>query len=511
MKPTNLLVLNTSVTYLRSLLAAVLILFSSRWVLSALGEQDYGLFALVGSVLVFVGYLNSVLASSSSRHFAFAIGQGGNEEVNRWFNAALSIHVCFAFLLTGIGWLYADTVIFQLLNIPMDRQESCLLVYKISLISLFWGMVSVPFVAMFRAKQHIAEIATWGILKVLLSFSLAWYLLKASGDRLLLYATGIAGIHVLFHLGLITRALIRFSECRIHLTLWFERTKVRELFSFASWNMIGMSALICKNEGAAVLLNLYFGPSANAAYGITRKVAMQVDQLAAAMLGAFSPEITSREGRGERESMIRLSMQASKFGTLLVLVFLVPLILEMDYVLKAWLVTPPEHTVTFCRLVLCSYLLDRLTTGYMIAINAHGRIAAYQATVGTTLLLSLPLAWLFLDAGFAPTSVGVAFVIIVAMVSTGRLVWAKRLLGISILHSFKVVALPCLLIAMASGGMALVPFLGLPPSFGRLLLVTGVSVSIFIVSVWGLALDKKERQFLLSNARTLTVKFRIAR
>jgi len=83
---------------------------------------------------------------------------------------------------------------------------------------------------------------------------------------------------------------------------------------------------------------------------------------------------------------------------------------EMSYVLKLWLRTPP-YTALFCQWILGGFLIDRLTTGYMIAVNACGKVAGYQATVGVSNLLTLPLAWLFLWLGYAPTSVGVAFVI----------------------------------------------------------------------------------------------------
>ena len=222
----------------------------------------------------------------------------------------------------------------------------------------------------------------------------------------------------------------------------------------------------------------------------------QVDQLAIAMLGAFSPEITTREGRGERQSMIKLSLRASKFGTLLVLIFLVPLIVEMEYVFKLWLINPPEYAVQFCRFILFAYLFDRFSTGFMLAINAHGKIAAYQSTVGITLLLTLPLAWLFLYLGGKPHTVGIAFVVTMALVSIGRVIWAKLLLQVSFRNWLTVVFLPCVLVAVMSTAASLLPLLFLPASFFRLLITTGLSLIIFTFSTWSFALDSQERIFI---------------
>jgi len=502
-KGSLLLVINTGVTYARSVLAVGLALFSSRWIFGALGEVDFGLFSLVGSILLFVAYLNSVLAGSSSRHFAYSIGQGDTQEVNNWFNAALGLHLCLACFLTICGWLVGDYVIEQVFNIPQERVLSCQYVFRVSLVSLFISMVSIPFVAMFKAKQQITEVSLWNMLQTVLQFLLAWYMLQASGDRLVIYAIGMTSILSMIYTGQIVRAVIVFEECQISLARWFAPHLSKKLLSFATWNFIGFSGLIFRNEGSAILLNLYFGPSINAAYGIAKRVVTQADQLAGAMIGAFAPEITAREGRGERESMVRLSLQTSKFGTLLILLFLVPLMVEMEYVLRLWLVNPPDYVATFCRLVLIAYLLDRLSTGFMLAISAQGRIAAYQSTVGLTLLLTLPLAWFFLTLGLPPTSVGVAFVITMALCSFGRVLWAKKLLQISINSWLKAVVVPCSTVAITSSTVACLTMFLCPDGFFRLFIVTVSSTIVYSVVVWWWALDARERKFIGKNIHRL--------
>jgi hypothetical protein len=131
----------------------------------------------------------------------------------------------------------------------------------------------------------------------------------------------------------------------------------------------------------------------------------------------------------------------------------------------------------------------------MIAINAQGRIAAYQATVGTMLLFTLPLAWVFLSQGFPPTSVGVAFVVTMALVSTGRILWARRLLQVPVIRWFQTVAYPCFMVGCFSTAFALLPRLLVPPSFLRLLMVTGISLIMYLLCTWFIALDQQERLF----------------
>ena len=496
MRSSHRIVLNTVVTYARSVVAIGLALFSGRWVLNALGETDLGLFSVVGSIIVLVTFLSNAMAVSSSRHFAFAIGQQNPEEITRWFNAAVSIHLGIAAFLVLVGWPIGEYAIGHLLTIPDHRVSTCLWVFRISLVSAFVSMGAIPFVAMFKAWQYMTEPSVWGMLTSLMTFTLAYTLDSVLGDRLLFYAIGMVTILVTIQAAQVVRAMMVFRECRIVLVQWFDRQRAKEIFSFAIWNLISSLGCVLRDQGSAVLLNLFFGPRVNAAYGIANQVSGQTNQLASAMLGAFGPEITASESRGERERMIDLSLRACKFGTLLIMLFAIPLMAEMHYVLRLWLRHPPQHTAIFCQLILCVFLVDRLTAGYMLAVNAHGRIAAYQATVGTTLVLTLPLEWLLLKLGCPPASVGLAFIATMTGCSAGRLFLGWRLLAMPASRWVKAVAYPCLLVAGGSGMAAMLAVWFLPSTFLRLMLTTASSASASVLIAWFLALDAKERQFM---------------
>lgn len=495
------IVLNTIATYTRSVIGAGLALFSSRWVLNALGQTDFGLFSVVGSIIVFITFLNTVLSGSAARHYAYAIGQGDLEQVNRWFNAALSIHIILAFGLVFVGWIIGEYAIADILTIPPDRIASCLIVFRISLISAFASMISVPFIAMLTAKQRIAELAIWNMLNSILTFSLALYLGFFSGNKLIFYAVGMVGIICIIQIIQILWALLSFKECRVRIERFFDKTLIKEIISFAGWNLIGSFGIILRNQGSAILLNIYFGPRVNAAYGIANQVTSQADQFAAAMIGAFMPEITASEGRGDRKRMLDLAQRASKFGTILVMLFAIPLIIEMDYILKLWLKNPPEYTGILCRLMLITFLIDRLSVGSMMAVNARGKVAAYQSTLGTCLVLTLPLVWFFFKLGFNPGSVGFAFIITITAISLGRVIWNCIMFGVSFMHWVKAVFSPCLMVAAITIAATSLFYLFLPVSFMRFACILSISLFTSLVTTWLVAINKEERNFILQNAK----------
>ncbi|HQQ87828.1 MAG TPA: MATE family efflux transporter [Smithellaceae bacterium] len=508
MKSSQKIVLNTAATYTRSVIAVALSLFSSRWIFNGLGQTDYGIFSVVGSLIIFIFFFNNLMAHSAGRHYAFAIGQGDTEEVNRWFNTAVSIHLCFAVILTIIGWPIGEYFIANILNIPAERLATSLSVYRVSLIAAFIGVIAVPFTAMFTAKQRITELAVWSLLQTLLIFILAWCLNYVTGDKLLFYAICMVAIILFVQLIQISRAISVFNECKIDREKWFDKKRTGEIFSFAGWNLIGNLGGVLRDQGTAILLNLFFGPKVNAAYGIANQVSNQTTQLSGAMMGAFMPEITSSEGRGDRQRMLDLSLRACKLGTILIVIFAVPLIIEMDYVLKLWLINPPMHAALFCQLILFTFLIDRLSGGYMLAVHAHGKIAAYQATVGTVLVLTLPLAWLFLKIGFSPPSVGIAFVITMVIIALGRVYWVRRLFDVPVKIWFMSVLIPVSVVTIASAIGALIPRLFLSASLMRLLGAVIISLCLNSLTAWFFALDFKERTFIKQSIKQVSNKLK---
>lgn len=493
MSSSKRIAINTLAIYGRSVVTLGLTLLSSRWILNALGADDFGLFQLVGSLIVFLAFFNSVMASSAARHFAFSIGTGDAEDLNLWFNASFLIHMLLPIPLIVIGWPIGVYFIKNVLVIPPDRLNECLIVFRISIIGAYVNMVSIPLIAMFTAKQKLVEIAVWGLLQSLLVFVLAYNLQKVNSKRLVTYAACMVSIQIAMNLCKMLRAFKMFPECKLRLRSGFSLKRIKELFRFAGWNIIGAFGVTIRDQGSAVLLNMYFGPALNAAFGIAKQVSVQVNRLSGAMMGSMVPEITSREGRGERAGMLSLTYKSSKYAFILISLFAVPILTEIDYILKVWLQNPPEYTAVFCKLILVTFIISRLTAGYAVAINAHGRMAGFHSTVGGLMLLTLPLAWGLFSLGYSPASLGFSFVIISVLVVLGCVYWIRKLFNEPVVYWVKGVLGPCLIVAAVSFSSAYSIHALMDEGLIRLIAITVVSILATILTTWFFALNDSER------------------
>lgn len=503
----NLIAANILATYIRFFISAGLGLFSTRWILQSLGEKDFGLFSVVGGLIVFILFIGSTISSSVQRFFAYAIGQGDPERVKLWFNTAFCSLLIFSIVLVAIGVPLGQYLIKEIMNIPISRLNVCLWVYFFSILGAVEVLMSVPYLGMFIAKQRIFELSFWGLFQSVCSFSFALYLLQASGDLLFFYAIGMVVIKMVLDFLQIYRAMILFPECKLQWNDWFNKDKFKELFSFVGWDLFGGLGFMVRNSGTAFLINIFSGPAANAAYGIANQVAGQTNAISAALTGAMSPEITAREGAGNRNKMLTLSLRSSKFAVILTYLWLFPLYSEMNYVLGLWLKDVPEYATIFCKIILLIYAISNFTIGSGSAIMAQGKIKLYQLFQGGLLCLTFPLMLCVYEFGASPVQALLVMLVTGVLHSVGRVFWAKRLLSQPYSLWIQEVLVKCLYPVIPSLLVALVITHCVPDSFFRLILISFCTAVSTLIMTWYFSFDTGEKSYLKFKYLSLLKKF----
>jgi O-antigen/teichoic acid export membrane protein len=374
-----------------------------------------------------------------------------------------------------------------------------MIVFQISLVTAFMNIFTVPFTAMYTANQLITELAVFGILRSICTFIGSWFLLQVQSDRLVVYAFYMMAINAGIPLMQITRAFFKFPACRVSFSHMFNKIYFKELFSFVGWKMFGLTCVSFRMQGAPILINLYFGPQVNAAYSIANRVSMQAATLSSAMTGAFQPAVTDMEGRGDRERMLETCLRACKFGTLLVLLFAIPLMIEMDNVLTLWLKKPPQYAVQLCQWMLAILIVDKITNGHMLAVNASGKIKYYELIQGPLLLSAIPMAWAFFHFERSPVYMGFALFLSTILYCLGRLIFCRHLLGLPIQTWAKTVLLPILTITSCGTIAGYIPFRFIKPGLGRLTATTIIVITVIFVSSWFILLNQNEKTYLTKS------------
>ena len=508
MTQTRRIILNVLATYGRSLLTLFCGLLTGRWLLEALGTQSYGVFGVVGVILGLVGVVNNMLASSVGRYFAFSVGKvmaagnsdGAIEESCGWFNTAIAIHFIFSTALIAIGYPLGLWAVKCFFEIPDAMRTASVWVFTFSMFTTYVSMVTVPFTALYTAHQYIAELTLYGVGATIANVCFAWYLLGYSGDRLWFNGFYTMLIAVVPQLLIAVRSFWVFPECRIRFHMMFDKTRYKHLFAFAGWQILGWIGLTFRFQGLTTLCNKVLGLEYNSSLSVSNTISQHAMTFSYAMNGSFVPAITNAAGAGDRNLFESLSLRSCKFGTMMCAIFIIPLCLEIDYIVHLWLKVVPPMVEPLCALTLVTLFIERTTAGYTSAISASGDIKFSEIISCLTWLLSFGLGCLFvLVFKWGIMGIAVSLFICQTISSLSKLCLAKWQLGFRIRLWVDGFGIPMLLTSLAAAGAGFGVARFLPESFVRLVLTTAVSCCIFAIGSLRFVCDGYERDYLKSQ------------
>ena len=290
-------------------------------------------------------------------------------------------------------------------------------------------------------------------------------------------------------------SLCQYDECHLPRVSEWNKESIANLSGFAGWTMYSTGCIIARTQGIAVLLNRVFGSALNAAYGIALQVNGATAFIAQSIANSMSPQIVKAAGQGKQARVLELSALASKYAVTLFSLIAIPLIAEMDAVLKLWLGNVPEHTTAFCRFILISCICDQLTMGLTIANQATGKIKYYSLIINTVKLMTLPAAWICLHRGLPSISVMWCYLVFECLCAAIRLPYIKVVQGLSIRHYFTTVICRIVIPIALSGAYCCLITRYVHHDYRLLVTVVG-SMALYSACAYFVVLNKREREGL---------------
>jgi len=503
MTPAHRIVINTIAQYTRTILNVCLSLYSTRLILAALGQSDYGVFSVVGGIVAMLSFITNALVITTQRHLSYCHGAQQGDKLSSVFANSLLLHLLIGTILVFILSIGAHWITHAYLNIDDSRDNAAMIIYFSSLVMLFLSFINAPYRALFIARENIVFTSSIDVLDGVLRVVLAICLSYASLDRLILYGCLLPCIPLFNIAAFGIYAFRHFPECHwVRLREW-NSSYIKGLSDFAGWTIYSSGCIIARTQGLAIVLNRFLGTMVNAAYGVALHVTSAIHFVAQSVTNAINPQIMKAEGSGNREQMIHLAELASKYASLLIAMVAIPIIFEMEAILGWWLTEVPDEACMFCRFVLAASICDQLTIGLGSANQAIGQIRNYSITINTIKVLTLPAAWICLHFGLPTLSVMICYLGFELLCAATRLPFLKISAGISISHYILHVLLPLIIpfICMIGSSWGMVTFIQIPYRFVVTIFVTMV---ISGIAIWLAALSPNERevarQFLVHHS-----------
>lgn len=490
----NRIAKNTLFLYVRMLIIMLVTFYTSRVYLQVLGETDFGIYNIVGGVILLLSFISSSLATSTQRFLNYEMGKGRDEEMGKVFSSSMIIYLFFSLLFILIGETIGLWFLNTQMNIPTERMVAANWVYQFSLLGFVVNMLRVPYHATIIATERMSFYASFSILEAVLKLSVV-FILSYWGNIDKLVALSVLTFMVFSLITFFYKAYCnsRFSFSHFH-WIW-DKSMLKRLVSFSGWSLLGSSANMGATQGVNIIVNIFCGVAVNAAIGIATQLIYGLYQFVANFQVAYNPQLVKLYASGQQQEFMNLIFRSSKFSYLLLLFIAVPFMLCMDFILEIWLGTPPEYTEDFCNLIMIFLLVDAVAAPLYLSVQAVGKIRHYQMLVSFFIFLNLPLSYVALKFGLSPLSVWVIKVLINVIVFFVRVYYLKGLINLSIASYFKKVLLPLSLITLFT---FLVPSLlnGYYDNWINLLVVALTSTISILLFAYMIGLDRNEKLFV---------------
>lgn len=490
------LVRNTALLYVRMLVTMLIGLYTSRANLWALGVDDYGINNVVGGFVVMFAMVANVMTSSYGRFIAFSLGKGDIEGTRKVFCQAETIQL----ILSVVVFLLIETVgywfLMNKLVIPAARYGAAIWVFHISALSFCIGMTQAPYGALINAHEHMNIYAIISMFEAFGKLGVALMIPHVNYDKLIFLAACLFGISLLTRIFYWFYCYYHFEECRFRIT--FDRPLFKEMFGYSFWNFIGSLVGNFTDHGGNVVLNLFFGPSINAARAVAIQVKMAVGSFSSSFIMAIVPQITKSYASGDSQYLQTLVYKGARFSYYLMLLISLPVILNTQYLIRLWLGQVPDETVLFLRLMLVNSLLGGLTNTIGTARGASGNIRNYSLANNCIKVLALPVAYILFCHGAIPQTITIIDTIVV-LVSIYISLYLVRDLFSAWDFTHKV---------LMNVGLVSIVALSLPwlinsvmmETFERFVIITIISIIWSTLVIFFVGCDRAERLYLWSVA-----------
>lgn len=479
----------------------IISLFTARVILNALGFEDYGLYNVIGSIVLMFVFLRSAMGNSVHRFITYSIGKGYYDEVQKVFSLSIIIFSGLALLIVLLCETVGLWFFYEKLVIPEGRMTAALWVYQFSIFTTALSVICVPYDAIIIAHERMKVFAFVQVLNATLNLGVVYLVAVSPFDKLILYGLLLMLIQVM-------NRLIYGIYCGRH----FPETKFRiikdwplmkEMTSFAGWSLIGNLIWVGYTQGVNLMLNVFFGPTVNAARGIAVNIQNTVKAFVTNFQMAANPQITKSYAAGDFERLHSLIYFSSKFSYFLLLLMVLPIFLEADIILKLWLVNVPEHTIAFLRISLLIMLIGALENPIGTANSATGKIKKFQIVVGCFNVFIIIFSYLALRLGFQPESVYIVQLVITGIVQFVKVQLVKKAIHFSIREYTIRLVYPLTIASLISLLLPGVAYNLMEQGIIRLLLVGLISIVSVLVSAYFFGLNRSEQQVVNNQVFTI--------
>jgi O-antigen/teichoic acid export membrane protein len=492
---------NTIFLYLRMMLIMIVSLYTTRVVLDYLGVEDFGIYNIVGGIVVLLGFFQNALNNASERFITYELGKGNNLQQKRTFSMIMTsliiISLLVLILAETVGWWFVNTQ----LNIADDKIIAVKWVYQFSVFTFIINILRTPYNATIIAHEEMSFYAYISIIESVFRLGAVIILPFISFDKLIVYGILMFLVPLLITVTFKVYCNIKFKISKYKFE--WDKELFSKIMSFSSWSMLSGIANIGARQGGNILLNIFSGLVANAAYGISNQIGAAISTFASNLLIAFNPQIIKQFASKDTANLHKLIFRAASFSFYLTMVIAVPFILNTEFILNIWLKNVPDYTVVFCQLIIIYQMIDMIQAPLTTLISATGNIKSYQIWLSSILILNIPISWYLLKTGWSPYWIIIIRIILNFISSIIRIIYVNYFVNFPSWQYFRTVVIKASIVTFVSFSLSILIKQLFNTGISGFIYTTVFSIVISGLVIYLIGVNKPERTFVNSILKKL--------
>lgn len=399
---------NTLYMYIRMALLMVVTLYTSRVILNKLGIDDYGIYNVVGSVILMFNSLRGIFASSTQRFLNYEMGKGNAENLSKVFNISIQINVLIAivfFLLVEAVGLY---FVSYKMNVDLSRMEAVHWVLQFSILGAIFSIFTTSFDAAVIAHERMGFYAYLSIIEALLKLSIC-YIIGMFDDMLIAYGFFMMLAVIVVLIANILYCRRHFPEVRL-LKIW-DWPYMKKMMSMAGWNFLGNSSYAVANSGLNMVLNVFGGPVVNAARGVAYQVNQALLMITNNISVVVKPFTIKTYAEGDEQKTMRLTFFTTKLYFIVQMLAVIVFTVFLQDIIQLWLGQVPMYLEGFLIILLWHSLVRSMHGPIDLLFYSVGDLKVYQICEGICLSLPVLAAYVLLrlDLPYYTAFLGILF------------------------------------------------------------------------------------------------------
>ena len=405
----QVIALNAFFLFFRSIVTICIGLFASRVLLQKLGVDDYGVYNVVGGIVIMFNSLRTFFSSAIQRFLNYSKGLNDNDLLNKIFNTGVEIQLILAtivlIIMESIGLIF----LFHL-NLTEVQFSSAKIIYQLSVATAIVSILTVPYDALIIANERMNIFAWFSILDSILRLGIIYLIQKGPFSNLVNYATLLLFVSIIIRCANALYCKRHFQESKLR-KVW-DKKLMKQMGRFAGWNFLGNTGFSLTHEGINYILNIMGGVAVNAARAIVYQVMSSLNIFVGNINVAFKPQTNASVVEDDKRNFNDLLCYNAKATVSFYLLLILPVIIFARPLVQLWLGQIPEYVVSFIVAISAYYLVRAFHTPIDLFYNSIGELKQYQIIELSLMLLNLPLAYILLSNGLPYWTVflGMAFV-----------------------------------------------------------------------------------------------------